>query len=132
MLCTRSTSTRPLQMEFFRPQFEKALLAPSTCNQMPVCVLALVQNRETAGWTKPVNQLKRRLSKSTTQTSLQNGDAIEAEERTPSLLVVRRAEQRLALAQKLLRRRAPRMVFRKRNGVDRHAPTCAVQADLDA
>ena len=57
--------------------------------------------------------------------------AIEAEERTPSLLIVRRAEQRLALAQQLLRRRAPRVVFRKRNRVDRHAPTCAVQADLD-
>ena len=39
--------------------------------------------------------------------------------------------KRLALAQKLLRRRAPRVVFRKRNRVDRHAPTCAVQADLD-
>ena len=75
------------------------------------------------------------LPKSTTQKSLQNGQrpryAIEAEERTPSLLIVRRAEQRLALAQKLLRRRAPRVVFRKRNRVDRHAPTCAVQADLD-
>ena len=65
----------------------------------------------------------------TKRTSL--SDAIEAEERTPSLLVVRRAEQRLALAEQLLRRRAPRVVFRKRNRVDRHAPTCAVQADLD-
>ena len=66
----------------------------------------------------------------TIRRSLDN--AIEAEERTPSLLVVRRAEQRLALAEQLLRRRAPRVVFRKRNRVDRHAPTCAVQADLDA
>ena len=69
----------------------------------------------------------------TQRRSLNNAinNAIEAEERTPSLLIVRRAEQRLALAQKLLRRRAPRVVFRKRNRVDRHAPTCAVQADLD-
>ena len=76
-----------------------------------------------------------RLPKSTTQTSLQNGQrpryASEAEERTPSLLIVRRAEQRLALAQKLLRRRAPRVVAIQSRSVDRHAPTCAVQADLD-
>ena len=66
----------------------------------------------------------------TIRRSLNN--AIEAEERTLSLLVVHRAEQRLALAEQLLRRRAPRMVFRKRSRVYRHAPTCAVQADLDA
>ena len=59
-------------------------------------------------------------------------NAIEAEERTPSLLIVLLTQQRLAPAQQLLRRRAPRVVFRKRNRVDRHAPTCAVQADLDA
>lgn len=55
----------------------------------------------------------------------------EEEERTPSLLIVSRTQQRLTLAEQLLRRRAPRVVFRKRNRVDRHAPTCAVQADLD-
>ena len=92
-------------------------------------------------WGKPVRKNKRRLPQAKTAkeyhtdiitktTSLNN--AIEAEERTPSLLIVPRAEQRLALAHQLLRRRAPRVVFRKRNRVDRHAPTCAVQADLDA
>jgi len=75
----------------------------------------------------------RRLSpKSTTQTSLQNARIEAEEERTPSLLVVRRAEQRLALAEQLLRRRAPRVVTVQSRSVDRHAPTCAVQADLDA
>ncbi|CAH0376566.1 unnamed protein product, partial [Pelagomonas calceolata] len=58
-------------------------------------------------------------------------NAIEAEERTPSLLIVLLTQQRLAPAQQLLRRRAPRVVAIQSRSVDRHAPTCAVQADLD-